>query len=289
MPFFFPLLTGDPFGSDDLRTRVLLVDYPHEVTMALGGEPSRSFAIVDYRALVVGDFERDRIEHVADLEGATTTAILHNDVLIYLTAGVREEVPMVTALSVVSGQTLWIERLDDIPATLAVTPTTVLVPQPQTREVMRLDLQTGEHSTSWDVPCAPWGIAAQDETAWVSCPADGLLLKVHDGAVEAHDVPKGATDVLMARETPHVHVPVASAIVDPFDPEYRVGTPQALPRIATAPGVIAVEGVDRVTLLYPGVGLMRRNTLPSISSLAVTENGEVHYSRDQQWFLLLPE
>lgn len=287
LPFAAPLLTGDPLGSQESLTRVL--NFREEVTQVsvLGGTPEASFAVVDNHFLVEGDFTRSRVEVVGEFDARSVTAELVDESVVYLGAGVAGERLMVAAMDVTSGEHQWTAGLPERAGSVAVTETSVAVPQPRSQRLLLWDRATGQPEEPVELPCRPWEASAHGNIVWVTCPTEGRLLAITDRSMETYKVPVGATTILSAADVPYVHIPRNSVVVHPVDESFRLWTRQPLPSLDASGRTIAVEGVDRVSLLSPA-GLSRRNTMTPLSSLSVAEDGAVQYARYNQWILLLP-
>lgn len=288
-PLFIPLLIGDPIGDEEPRTQILSIDAAYAVTTALGGTPEASYALVGDQTVIRGNFISHQIDVVGDLASRAAVAQVADGVLYYATAGVQEQPTILAALDLPSGDELWQADLDRAAQGITVTTDSVLIPDGDGRRVLVFDRSSGQAGAPIELPCRPWHLAAgPDGTVWTSCPAEAQLIEVEDGSVTAHPMPAGGTDVMLIGATPYVYVSRESVLRDPFDPDFALWTRQPQAKMAAAPGVMVVEGIDRVTLLSSDLTLERRNTWPSVTSLVVDETGLVQYTKDNSWILLLP-
>lgn len=287
VPLGGALLVGDPFGSDERLTEILVFPEGAEVQV-LGGPLEESYALVNAQFLVRGDFADSTWETVAELETLTFAAARHDDRFVYLGAGLNGHPPTVGTVDVGTGEELWSVDMPQRASSLAVSDLFVAVPHPAEPQLQLWDLATGDPDEPVELPCRPWDVIARGDSFWVSCPAEGQLLEIVGSAVRSrYDVPLGATSLLPAMEVPYVQVARDSVVIDPLDQDFRLWTRVARPHLSAVDGYLAAEGVDRVSILS-GTGIARRNTMVPMSSLAVEQDGTVQYSTGHRWILLLP-
>lgn len=287
-PIVLSLLNGTPFGLKDVFTPIAM---PEGIiaSVALGGNADTGYLLVNDQFVAKGNFEDYSLELVGDLGFQTQVLQRAGDRLYFVSWRERPDGPATVGdFSLTDGTTRWTTPLPEESFSIALDSSRVYAVQARARELVVLQRDTGEVDTRVALPCLPWGISANQETVWITCPNEGRLLEIDSGSLgirSEHSVPVGAREVVEWGGNPWVHVPVESMIVSVLTPEESLYTPQYLPKLAASGPMLAAEGVDRISA-FTANGVIRRNTYRGVTSIAITDDGRIQYTTDSSWNLI---
>lgn len=276
MPFVLPLLTGNPFGTYDPVIRIELPS-GHTPSAVLGGSGENLWIVIDGNVIAGADTSSMDIVPLWRLRGEPTHFVMVGRDVYYLSPASGD----LGAFDTHSKKPLWTVNVGAGATALAVDGTRIFVAQAPDKKILALDTATGAMKYYADLSCSPWDVAMVSGDVYAVCPDTGLAFSLNAVTLVQEtrvQVPRGASHLLAWKGAAWVMttvdrkiVPVSSATVGPV-----IWTPEPLARVTARNGILAVEGIDRISVFSSRV--TRQLTDGGITDIAITDDGHVVYA-----------
>lgn len=278
VPFLLPLATGEPLGQRDTQTIAQPAGSGHWL---VGASADRVWYLVEGNRLFaqsMADKDPPSPEELGTLPAPVAWARMVDGVLFAQVRPPGSDAALI-AWDVSERRTLFTAPTPELSHGIVVGERFIYVSQADARQILAFDRRTGEAGRTASVACRPWAAGVAGSRLFVACPEEDHAVSLDADTLsepEAVAVPRGTTSVLTWKDQPWFLSPLESKLVSPEDPT-TWWLPQANPAAAASGDVLAVQGVERVTVLT-GNAVTRRQTFLDVSNIVVAPSGQVAFT-----------
>ncbi len=271
----------------DTSSIITLNDEDSWWAVAADPDSTEMYGVLNGVGLTRLDFEGETGTIVCRIEAADDLVAAHG----WLFASNRASGTL-QAIDPASERVVWTRR--DLPGLRGVvaTDTTVYVLLPAAHEVRALDRRSGETTATADVNGIPWASTLNGRSLFVSLIDSATVVQLTKESLtpSAHGTPGiDATQLVAADGTVWAYSVTRHRVVALSGPRRGavIHTRSQNPHLASNGTVLAIEGVEQMSTLWPD-GHLRRNRLITrhADRIAVTPAGDVLAINDQDVLLI---
>lgn len=268
VPVAKALLTGNAGDSSD----VIVLGSNIRVHEFLGQSGPNVFVLFNQGEVGSVNFDTRSGSYVGRLPGGAATAVFRDDHIYYLSGtGVAR------AWSLRSRRVVWTTRIGRGARSIVVLADRVMVADPVHSSIVALDPDSGRRITAVRVPGRPWAIVEHGDNAAVALPdrAEVVLLSLPSLNTVAR-IPGADAPYQLHLWNGRVLVTDSMGwwIHTVGSTEFRVVRSNRYGEVAAGVDVLAVEGVDKISVFSPN-GVVRYNTSRVTTALGVLDDGSV--------------